>query len=135
MVERFKKIDLIKDYIEAKLAGTEQWNTECNVGVENPFNGRQLTNVGTFRAYIETYLRNHEMIHEEEMTFLVRQLAPDPTGLPLEIYAFTKTVDWIEYEAIQADIFGHLVAAASQFDLRVFQEPTGVDFQALAASK
>ena len=132
MVECFKKIDLIKDYMEAKLADIEQWNTERSVGVENPFNGRQLTNVGTFRAYIEAYLRNHEMIHKEEMTFMVRQMAPGPTGLPLEIYVFTKTVNWIEYEDIQADIFSHLVAAVPQFDLRLFQEPAGADFRAMA---
>jgi miniconductance mechanosensitive channel len=133
MVESFRKIDLVKDYIEAKLADIKRWNTERDVSMENPFNGRQLTNIGTFRAYIEAYLRNHDLIHKEGMTFMVRQLAPGPTGLPLEIYVFTKTVVWTEYEAIQADIFDHLVVAAPQFDLRVFQEPTGVDFRALAA--
>jgi miniconductance mechanosensitive channel len=133
MVERFKKIDLVKDYMEAKLADIEQWNTGRDVSVENPLNRRQLTNLGSFRAYIEAYLRNHDLIHKERMTFMVRQLAPGPTGLPLEIYVFTKTVLWTEYEAIQADIFDHLVVAAPQFDLRVFQEPTGMDYWALPA--
>lgn len=83
---------------------------------------------------MDAYLRNLEAIYKEGMTFLIRQLAPGPMGLPLEIYVFTKTIDWIEYEKIQADIFDHLLAAASYFDLRVFQQPTGLDFAGLAAN-
>jgi miniconductance mechanosensitive channel len=95
-----------------------------------PANLRRLTNIGTFRAYIEAYLRANDRLHPE-FTFLVRQLAPDAQGLPIEIYVFTATTVWGEYEAIQADIFDHLLAIVREFDLRVFQEPSGADFAAL----
>lgn len=133
MIERYRGIDLVRDYLDSKLTEIEQYNREHGVNMENPLNGRQLTNVGIFHAYVETYLHTCEEIHEG-MTFVVRQLAPGPTGLPLEIYVFTKTVVWTEYEGIQADIFDHLLAAASYFDLRVFQQPTGQDFQALTSA-
>jgi len=132
MLERFSKIDLIKDHIEDKLATIKQWNQEHGVSPANPFNGRQITNVGVFHAYVVNYLRSRPDLHHEGMTSLVRQLAPALTGLPMEVYVFTKTVVWTEYEAIQADIFDHLVAAVPQFDLRVFQQPTGGDFRVLS---
>jgi miniconductance mechanosensitive channel len=91
-------------------------------------NGRHLTNIGTFRAYIEAYLRAHPQI-SDKFTFLVRQLKPTENGLPIEIYVFTTTTDWIEYESIQSGIFDHLLAAAPEFDLRLFQNPTGADFK------
>lgn len=119
MLDRFKKIALVKEYIETRLADI----------------GRQFTNMGVFQAYVANYLKSRPDIHQEGMTLLVRQLAPSPTGLPLELYMFTKTVSWVEYEAIQADIFEHLVAAVHQFDLRIFQQPTGADFQALAGAR
>ena len=90
-------------------------------------NGRRLTNIGTFRAYIQAYLKNHNKIHNE-LTFLIRQLPMSEKGLPLEIYVFTNITDWIEYEAIQADIFDHLLAVIPEFGLRIFQNPTGTDF-------
>ena len=89
-----------------------------------------MTNVGTFRAYVKAYLENHPMINRD-MTFLVRQLAPTERGLPLEIYVFCKDKVWANYEAIQADIFDHILAVVKEFDLNVFQEPTGADFEAL----
>jgi len=92
-----------------------------------PVNGRRMTNIGTFRAYIEAYLRNHKNIHQG-MTFLVRQLPPGPTGLPIEIYVFCNDTAWAKYEAIQADIFDHVLAVVPQFGLKVFQNPTGEDF-------
>ena len=95
-------------------------------------NGRRLTNVGTFRAYVKAYLRDHPRIHQG-MTLIVRQLDPGPNGLPIEIYAFTNDIRWESYEAIQADIFDHILAVVPQFDLRVFQEPAGKDFEKLAA--
>lgn len=134
MVARYEEIDLLKDYIARKREEIQEYNAAHGFNMENKLNGRQLTNVGTFRAYMNAYLRSNEEIHQKGMTFLVRQLASGPTGLPLEIYVFTKTTDWMEYEGIQADIFDHLLAAASYFDLRVFQEPTGIDFAALANS-
>jgi miniconductance mechanosensitive channel len=133
MIDRYQEIDLLKEYVSNKRNDIEKFNKEHGFNTENILNGRQLTNVGTFRAYMDAYLRNLEAIYKEGMTFLIRQLAPGPTGLPLEIYVFTKTVDWIEYEKIQADIFDHLLAAATYFDLRVFQQPTGLDFAGLAA--
>ena len=84
--------------------------------------------MNVFRAYVSGYLKSRSDLYHEEMTFLVRQLSLGATGVPLEIYVFTRTVDWVDYEEIQADIFDHLVAAVPQFDLRVFQEPTGLDF-------
>ena len=84
---------------------------------------------------MEAYLRSREDIHQEGLTFLIRQLAPSPNGLPLEVYVFTKTTAWADYEHIQADIFDHLLAIASRFDLRLFQNPTGMDFSNLAKSR
>jgi miniconductance mechanosensitive channel len=91
-----------------------------------------MTNVGTFRAYVDAYLRNHPQIHKD-MTFLVRQLAPGEHGLPLEIYVFTTDTRWANYEAIQANIFDHLLAALPEFGLRVYQSPSGADFRSLAS--
>ena len=89
-------------------------------------NSRNLTNIGTFRAYIISYLRNHENINEN-MTFLVRQLPPSEHGLPIEIYVFSNDNEWINYENIQSDIFDHLIASTDYFDLRIFQNPSGHD--------
>jgi len=88
-----------------------------------------------FRAYITAYLKSRQDLHQEKMTLLVYQLEPGPSGLPIEVYAFTKTVEWMEYEAIQADIFSHLVAAVPEFGLRLFQEPAGWIFQALVTTQ
>jgi miniconductance mechanosensitive channel len=87
--------------------------------------------VGTFRAYLEAYLRNHPKIHQD-MTFLVRQLPSGPQGLPIEIYVFSNDQNWARYESIQADIFDHILAVIPLFDLRVYQAPSGNDFQTLA---
>ncbi len=126
-LERFQSIGLIKDFVESKLAEVGQAG-----GLPSTSSTPQLTNMEVFQAYAANYLKGRSDLHQEGMTMLVRQLAPGPTGLPLEIYAFTRTVEWAEYEAIQAEIFGHLLGAMPQFDLRVFQEPTGADFRALA---
>jgi miniconductance mechanosensitive channel len=131
MIRCFQGIDLIRAYIEAEVAKREAAIQASPPAPGNPVNARQLTNVDAYRAYVSAYLRSRQDLHQERMTLLVRQLEPGPSGLPIEVYAFTTTVDWIEYEAIQADIFSHLVAAVPEFDLRVFQEPAGVDFQAL----
>ena len=114
MIERFSKIQHIADYLEEK-------------------RDRQLTNVGTFRAYIVAYLRHHPMINQE-MTFLVRQLAPTEHGLPIEIYVFSRDQQWSNYEGIQADIFDHILAIAPAFDLRVYQNPSSGDLRDLLAS-
>ena len=128
MIERFKKFKVISDYINQKQSEINKHNIENNINEEGLINGRSLTNIGTFRAYIEGYLHNHANIHNE-MTFLVRQLAPESDGLPIEIYVFSSDTNWVNYEAIQSNIFDHLLAVLSEFDLKVFQNPTGDDFR------
>ena len=91
-------------------------------------NGRRLTNLGIFRAYIERYLRAHPLINKD-MTLLVRQLQPTDTGVPIEIYVFCTDVRWVHYEAVQADIFDHIFAVLPEFGLHVFQSPSGADFK------
>lgn len=130
MIERFKKIQSISGYIERKLEEVSAYNRERNADESLRVNGRHLTNVGTFRAYLEHYLRGHPMVHPD-MTFLVRQLAPTEHGLPIEMYLFSTDQDWANYEAIQADIFDHILAVLPLFDLRPFQAPTGSDLRAL----
>lgn len=128
MLQRFEKIQYISDYIKKRQEEIENFNRENNVDESIVVNGRRMTNIGTLRAYIVSYLRNHPMIHQD-MTFLVRHLPPSEKGLPIEIYVFSKDQVWANYEAIQADIFDHLLAIIPHFDLRVFQNPTGKDFQ------
>jgi miniconductance mechanosensitive channel len=128
MLARFRKVDILRPYLDKRTAEIERENREKGIELDSPLDGRQLTNIGTFRAYVEAYLRNHKDIHQQGLNFLVRQLEPGPTGVPIEVYAFTKTTVWAEYERIQADIFDHLLASVGVFDLRVFQEPTGMDF-------
>ena len=128
MIERFKKFKVISNYINQKLSEIEKHNIDNNINEEGLINGRSLTNIGTFRAYVEGYLRNHASIHNE-MTFLVRQLSPEADGLPIEIYVFSNDTNWVNYESIQSNIFDHLLAILSEFDLKVFQNPTGNDFR------
>jgi len=130
MLERFRKIRHITGYIEDKLAEVSAYNEQLHVTTNDLVNGRWLTNVGTFRAYVEAYLRHHPHVHQG-LTLMVRQLSPGPSGLPIEIYCFTNTTDWVRYEAIQADIFDHILAIVPEFGLKVFQEPTGGDFRRL----
>jgi len=130
MLGRFEKIQYISAYIDEKKHELEQFNQAANVDNASLANGRRMTNVGTFRAYVVAYLRNHPMINKD-MTFLVRQLPPSQYGLPIEIYVFSKDKVWANYEAIQADIFDHILAVVPEFDLRVYQNPTGADFRML----
>lgn len=130
MEERFKKIHLLKEYIESRAKEVAEYNKKLQVDESMVVNGRRMTNVGTFRKYLEAYLQNHPKIHTD-MTFLVRQLQPTSKGIPIEIYVFSNDQAWANYEAIQADIFDHIMAVLPQFDLRVFQEPTGSDIQSI----
>lgn len=130
-LEEFRKIDLICDKIEKKIFNLKEYQIEHQDHFDSPLDGPQITNIEIFRMYISAYLCNREDILHENMPFLVRSLSPTPTGLPIEIYAFTKTTEWTQYEFIQADIFDHLVSAAQNFGLRIFQEPTGLDFSML----
>lgn len=131
MLARFENIQYIADYINTKKQEIATYNQQQDVDNNALVNGRRLTNVGTFRAYIEAYLRNHPQI-STDMTFLVRQLKPTQNGLPIEVYVFSTEKRWTHYEAIQADIFDHILAATSEFDLRLFQNPTGHDFHAFS---
>ena len=128
MIEKFRKIHYLSRYINSKLEELKNFNEENKVDDSVLVNGRRLTNLGTFRRYIEEYLLNHPKINKN-MTFLVRQLQPNERGLPIEIYVFSNDQRWIQYEGIQADIFDHIVAVIPEFELRVFQNPTGLDFQ------
>jgi miniconductance mechanosensitive channel len=125
-VTHFERFALLKDYIARKEKELSDYNAALTVEVDDAVNTRRLTNIGTFRAYAANYLQNHPSIHKG-MTLMVRQLAPGPEGLPLEIYCFTNTTVWAEYENIQADIFDHLLAIVPNFGLRLFQKPAGSD--------
>ena len=130
MLERYKLIQLISKSIQDRQQEILEYNKHHNVDESTMVNGRRLTNIGVFRSYVEAYLRNHPMIHQE-MTFIVRQLSPGEKGLPIEIYVFCKDTNWTAYESVQADIFDHILAVVPEFDLQVFQEPSGTDFQKL----
>jgi len=130
MLDRFKKFQLISDYIEDKKKEIEKFNDEEGFDTSQLINGRRLTNVGTFREYLKAYLKHRKDI-DKGLTFLIRQLKPGPDGLPIEIYVFANTTDWAKYEDIQSDIFDHILSVVPEFDLKVFQNPTGSDFKKL----
>lgn len=132
MLERLGRIDLLSDYLEEKINALQAYQLEHHDHFDSPLDGPQITNIEVFRAYIAAYLKHRPDIYSDNVRpFLVRVLAPGPNGLPVELYIFTKTTDWVAYELIQAEIFDHLLAAATNFDLRVFQQPTGMDFTAM----
>ncbi|MFU0921037.1 mechanosensitive ion channel family protein [Kluyvera sp. CHPC 1.2972] len=130
--ERLIQARLLKPYMDSRYQEISLWNQEYGSD-DSVLNLRKMTNIGTFRAYLNEYLRNHPKIRKD-MTLMVRQLAPDNNGLPIEIYAFTNTVIWAEYESIQADIFDHIFAVVEEFGLRIHQSPTGNDIRALAGA-
>jgi miniconductance mechanosensitive channel len=130
MLNRFSKVQYISNYIEKTKIELQENNELGQVDNSSLVNGKRMTNIGTFRAYVKAYLVNHPMINKE-MTFLVRQLNPTEHGLPIEIYVFSKDQEWANYENIQADIFDHILAVVPEFDLRVFQDPSGLDFSKL----
>ena len=131
MLERFKRIDYLREYIIEQEATLKSFNKRYQAEDEPDSNKRQLTNIGVFRIYIENYLHNNPQLHKG-MTQLVRQLPQGENGLPLEIYAFTDDTQFVNYEKIQSDIFDHIFAVAKEFDLRIFKSPTGYDMQAAA---
>ena len=128
-IEKLRRFRHLEAYLDKKESELKEWNGKLGKESQTSANTRRLTNVGTFRAYVEGYLRNHPRIHQQGMTLLVRQLQPGREGLPIEIYCFTATTAWGDYEAIQSDIFDHLLALLPEFDLRVFQDPIGADFR------
>ncbi|MDE3736900.1 MULTISPECIES: mechanosensitive ion channel family protein [Pseudomonas] len=129
-IARLHRFRLLDGYLKAKESELLSWNSQLDEAARLPINSRQLTNLGTFRAYVEHYLRENLDIRKD-MTLLVRQMAPTADGLPLELYCFTNTTAWARYEAIQSDIFDHLLAILPEFGLRVFQHPSGADMRAL----
>jgi miniconductance mechanosensitive channel len=129
MIEKLKKVHYLKDYIKDKEMELEAYNIENKIDTEQKINGRRMTNIGTFRAYLKSYLANHPGIDQNKI-MMVRQLAPGETGIPMEIYAFTRDTAWINYEGVQSDIFDHIYAVAGEFGLRIFQSPSGYDLHA-----
>ncbi len=129
-LHRFRLLD---EYLNAKEAEIGEWNRQLKESGQEPVNTRRITNIGTFRAYVERYLRSHPGIHQD-MTLIVRQLSPTAEGLPIELYCFTNTVAWVEYEGIQSDIFDHLLAILPEFGLRVYQAPSGQDMREMGTA-
>jgi miniconductance mechanosensitive channel len=130
MIERFKKIQLVSDHITQRQQEIERYNKEHQIDGSVLVNGRKLTNIGIFAAYLENYLKTNPNI-SQEMTIMVRQLSSTPNGLPLEIYAFSIHKEWKIYEGVMSDLFDHILAAAACFDLQIFENPTGTDFRKL----
>jgi miniconductance mechanosensitive channel len=130
LLRRFERFDAIRDYVHGKREELTRSNAGVDGGAER-INARRLTNVGTFRAYLIAYLRAHPKIHDG-LTFLVRQLPPSDRGLPIELYVFSNDQEWASYEAIQADIFDHILAVLPEFELRAYQSPSGHDLEATA---
>lgn len=130
MLERFRNIKLISEYIDQKQTELTQYNSENEIDNSILVNGRRQTNLGVFRAYVAEYVKSNPYL-EPNVTMLVRQLQPGESGLPLEVYVFSKIQDWQPYEDIQSDIFDHILAAIPEFELSVFQNPTGGDFRRL----
>jgi miniconductance mechanosensitive channel len=132
-IDRLMKIAVLRPYMSARLNEVEKTNadrvTQLGELASAPANQRRLTNLGTFRAYIDAWLRAHPAINTD-MTFIVRAMEPSPEGVPMEIYCFTSTTRWAEYEAIQSDIFDHLLAILPEFGLRLYQKPSGHDLSA-----
>lgn len=133
-LQHLKKVKLLDHYIEQKLQDIDLANKDIQADMSVTINGRRLTNIGIFRAYLASYLRIHPYIHQD-MTLMVRQLAPSSNGLPIEIYAFTNTTSWGRYENIQSDIFDHIFAILPEFGLRAHEAPTGHDVRALIGSQ
>ncbi|OAN23527.1 mechanosensitive ion channel family protein [Pseudomonas oryzihabitans] len=126
--EHLHRFNLLDDYLTAKEEELTEWNRKLEKRGQEPVNTRRVTNLGTFRAYVERYLRAHPGVHQG-MTLLVRQMPLSGEGLPVEIYCFTNTTVWAQYEGIQGDIFDHLLSILPEFGLHVFQHPSGRDFR------
>ncbi|TYA71928.1 mechanosensitive ion channel family protein [Seonamhaeicola marinus] len=129
-VTRLKGIQIISDYLTNRQTKIDDYNTSNNIDKSLALNGRNLTNIGVFRKYVQTYIENHSAINKD-MTIMVRQLAPTTQGLPLEIYAFSSDKRWENYESIMGDIFDHVIAAIPYFDLEVFELPSNSSFSNL----
>jgi len=130
LLEKFENFQYISQYVKQKELEIQQFNKDRNVNPAFTVNGRRQTNIGVFRAYLKAYLQSRNDI-SNTMTTIIRQLQPTETGLPMEVYCFSKIKEWEEFEGISADIFDHIFAVIPEFELRVFQNPTGDDFRAI----
>lgn len=126
--KKLHRFNLLDQYLTDKQADIDQWNEKLEAWGKEPVNTRRITNIGCFRAYVTNYLKHHASIRQD-LTLMSRQLEPTSDGLPLEIYCFTNTIQWAEYEGIASDIFDHLLAILPEFGLRVFQHPSGIDMR------
>lgn len=131
MLAKYRKIRILKDYVEDTEKVIENYNEEHGIDNSVLVNGRRQTNLGVFRAYLTNYLKNLPAVNQN-LTCMVRQLQPTDKGIPLELYFFSAIKDWVPYEGVQADVFDHVLAVIPEFDLHVFQNPTGDDFRALS---
>ena len=131
MLERFSSYEYVADYVKQTEEDVLAYNKEHLINPDVLINGKRQTNIGVFRAYLTGYLKDNPNLHQD-LSLMVRQLQPTETGLPMEIYAFSKEQDWEKYEGIVSDIFDHVLAGIEFFDLKLFQNPSGSDFQALA---
>ena len=126
-VNKLKDIELISTYISKRQSEIQAFNSQNNINKDLLLNGKNLTNLGVFRKYIETYAEEHSAVNKD-MMIMVRQLAPTTQGIPLEIYAFSKDKRWQNYEYIMADIFDHVIAAVPYFELELFELPNNSSF-------
>jgi len=126
-IERLSRFRLIKPYLDAKGVELAEWNARTLGEGHDLVNARRITNIGTLRAYVVAYMKDHPRVRDKGFTLMARQLAPTPQGVPLELYCFAATTEWPVYEGIQSDIFDHVLAIIPEFGLRVFQEPSGLD--------
>lgn len=131
LLQRFEKFHLISEYLKQKQEDIKNDNEHAGFDPSVLVNGRRLTNVGTFREYLKAYLKQRSDV-DNNLTFLIRQLQPGAEGLPIEIYIFANTTEWVEYEDIQSDIFDHIMAVVPEFELKIYQNPTGSDFKELS---
>lgn len=127
-LEKFKRIRLLRPYLESKLDDIQKHNESVGGELSELINGRRLTNIGTFRAYCVAYLRQHPKVRQD-LTLLVRQLTPEATGLPIEIYFFCNDTNWANFEDVQSDVFDHLFSILPEFGLSAFQSPSGADLE------
>jgi miniconductance mechanosensitive channel len=132
-ITKLKRFALLREHFESKRRELDEASGQLGDAAHEVVNRRRLTNIGVFRAYVRSYLRAHAQVHDA-MTLMVRHLEPGPEGLPIQIYCFTKTTEWLPYEDIQSDIFDHLLAILPEFGLRVFQQPAGSDLSELVRS-
>jgi miniconductance mechanosensitive channel len=127
MINKFEKFRLISDYIKQKKKEIAEYNAKFSESKnEEMINFRQLTNIGTFRAYLKAYLASRDDLHSD-IILMVRQLEPTPQGLPVQVYIFAKSTQWVEYEHIQSEVFDHILSVVPEFDLKIFQNPSGSD--------